>query len=120
MMIPKILADIKEATGLNVYSEKSTHKADCIVYSLIKRYDDGAVAQWQLTIKILTNSTKTALETQDIIDNLLVVKGDEKKYPEIYECAQDGGGDVWDPELQLYQHIVYYTFITKSKVDWRI
>ena len=120
MMIEKILADIKAATELDVYSEKSTYKKNCIVYSLTKRYDNGAVAQWQLTIKILTDSISKAFEAQNIIDNLLVIKGDEQKYDEITQCVQDGGGTVWDDELNMYQRIVYYSFITKSNVDWRI
>lgn len=118
-MIEKIITDIKTATKLDVYSEKSTYKKNCIVYSLTKRYDSGAVAQWQLTIKILTDSIKTAFDTQDIVDNLLITKGDEQKYDEITQCVQDGGGTVWDDELNMYQHIVYYSFITKSKIDWR-
>lgn len=117
-MITTILADIKTATGLDVYSEKGTYKKDCIVYSLLKRYDSGAVAQWQLTIKILTDSISVALDTQDIIDDLLVTKGDIQKYDEITQCVQDGGGTVWDDELRMYQHIVYYNFITKSNITF--
>lgn len=117
-MITKIVEDIHGATGLNVYSEKSTHKKDCIIYSLEKNNDTGAVAQYQLTIKILTSTTSKALEIQDIIDDLLITKGDEQKYDEITECVQNGGGTVWDTELQLYQRVVYYEFLTKSKVTF--
>ena len=119
-MIEKLIADIKAATSLDVYAEKSTYKKNTIVYSLTKRYDSGAVAQWQLTIKILTDSIAKAYSTQEIIDNLLITKGDEQKYDEITECVQSGGGTLWDNELKMYQHIVYYQYITKSNVDWRI
>ena len=119
-MIEKLKADIQTATSFPVYVEKSTQKKDSIVYSLSKENDNGAVAQWQLTIKILTDSIAKAYSTQEIIDNLLITKGDEQKYDEITECVQSGGGTLWDNELKMYQHIVYYQYITKSNVDWRI
>ena len=118
-MIVKIIEDIKSATGLDVYAEKSTYKKDCIVYSLTKSYDSGAVSTYQLTIKILTDSIQKAYETQHIIDDLLITKGDTQKYDEITECVQNGGGTVWDSELQLYQQVVYYEYITKSDIDFR-
>lgn len=117
-MIEKLIADIKTATSLDVYAEKSTYKKNTIVYSFTKRYDGGAVATYQLTIKILTDSISKAYETQNIIDNLLITKGDEQKYDEIAQCVQNGGGTVWDDELNMYQHITYYEYTTKSDVTF--
>ena len=118
-MIERLIADIKAATNLDVYAEKTTYKKNTIVYSLTKRYDSGAVATYQLTIKILTDSISKAYETQNIIDNLLITKGDEQKYDEITECVQNGGGTVWDDELHMYQHIAYYEYTTKSNITFK-
>ena len=117
-MLEKIVNDIKTATKLNVYAEKSTHKTDCIVYSLYKSYDTGTVSTYRLTIKILSKTVAKAIEVKEIIDNILITKGDERKYDDITECDQNGGGVIWDEEVSMYQVIAYYDFITKSRINF--
>lgn len=118
-MITKIIQDIKTITGLDVTVEKSTKKQECIIYSLSKESDNGAVCQYRLTINIVTKTTKKAIEFKSLIDNLLITKGDEQKYDEILSCSLNGGGTLYDKDTDMYENISYYDFISKSKIDWR-
>ena len=118
-MIKQIIKDIEAATNLRVTAEKTTHKKECLTYSLSKESDTGCVSQHRLTINLLTKSVAKATELSPLIDNILITKGDEQKYDEILGCTLGGGGILYDKDLELYVTISYYDIITKSKVDWR-
>lgn len=118
-MIKQLIKDIEEVTGLKVTPERTTHKKECIVYSLSKEYDTGCVCQYRLTINLMTKTVAKAAEIDPLIANLLITKGDEQKYDEILGCTLGGGGSLYDTESELYATISYYDIITKSKVDWR-
>lgn len=118
-MITEVLDKISSEIDLEISPERSEIKKDCVIYSLFKEYDSGSVTQYQLTIKIVTKHIKTGDLTKQIIDNILITKGDEKKFDSINSCIQNGGGQFYDPELNMYQTISYYDIITKSKIDWR-
>lgn len=118
-MIKQVIKDIENVTKLKVTVEKTTHKKECITYSLSKESDTGCVSQYRLTINLLTKTVAKAAELSPLIDNLLITKGDEQKYDEILSCTLGGGGVLYDQDLELYVTISYYDIITKSKVDWR-
>lgn len=118
-MITKIIQDIKNVTGLDVTVEVGNKNKECIIYSLSKESDNGAVCQYRLTINILTKTIKKATELSFLVDNLLITKGDEQKYDEILSCNLGGGGRLYNKDTNLYENISYYDFISKSKIDWR-
>lgn len=126
-MIQKIIKDISDSTGLKVTAERSYKNNECIVYSFSKEYDNGAVAQYRLTINILTKTIAKSYEIKNIIDNLLITKGDLKKYDEINECVLGGGSGFmqdsntseYDTDTNMYRTINYYDMTCKSNIDWR-
>ena len=126
-MITKIITDIEEATELPVVAEVSNTNNECIIYSFYKVSDNGAVAQYRLTLTILTKTISKSYTIKDIIDNLIITKGDEKKYDEILNCELGGGGgflgdtssSLYSKELPMYEAINYYDITCKSKIDWR-
>jgi len=126
-MITKLIADIEKATNLKVYAEVTNAVEECIVYSFYKVTDNGAVAQYRLALTILTNTLAKSFNIKEIIDNLLITKGDEQKYDEIINCDLGGGGgfvgdtssSLYTKEISLYEAINYYDITCKSNVDWR-
>jgi len=114
--LEKIISAIDDATTLPIKPFGTTNIEECICYSFSSQRDDGAVARFQLEIRIICKDLINLYENEGKIKSALITVGDTVKINGINSIEQNGGGILKDFETGTIQSILYFDIIKKSEV----
>lgn len=88
---------------------------DCIVYTYNSLTDDGATAQKNLELRLITKTYENAEVMRKKIIELLVPIGDSIKIDGIYSCVLNGGGSLFDENTKTYHTLLYFNLVIRSE-----
>ena len=116
-IINKLIEAIENATNLQMKPFDTDKVEDCLVYQFYTMSDNGAVAQYKLQIRIITNSLEKAFSIEKTIKNTMISIGDNIKIEGINSIILNGGGTLKDYENDTVQNILYFVITAKSEVN---
>ena len=116
-MIRTIIREIEAQTKLPMFPSITDSIGECIVYSYEPVSDNGVVRKDRLTLRIIAETLPKVNEIDDMLRNILITIGDEKKIEGIFDCYVSGGGVLRDTDTHYYHSIKYYYITIKSEVN---
>jgi len=84
-----------------------------IVYSFYTSANDGIKKTVRLTLRIIANSLVTIDSIENRVNYLLLTLGDNHLNNNVIQVAQNGGGNLKDPDTGLQHRILYYDVLRK-------
>ena len=105
MIIREIINILKQDTELtdNVFMNDTDYIGECIVYSYSQLTNNGIIAQSRLEIDCINKNYEQGYIMLEKVQELLLTLGDRKLTENIIEITQNGGGYVYDKNVNLHK-----------------